>query len=453
MRYVRSPFPLVTPEATSKSRFRVPGRGIGAVGTGVAATAVPAHEVTAPAGDGLAIATQAVAAEAVPAQAVDTPTAELREAADPRDAADGITGFAECTAITAVTPDVITIELWTPWLTRADFEPGQYLTVHVPELGLDRCYSISSAPFGTNTLTITVKRQAGPVSTHLHDRLRIGDRLHVDGPYGLFSTSFHPARRHLFVSAGSGITPIMSMVRALLAAVPPEEVDIVLIHCASTPDDIVFRTELDQLAEVPGITVITMCSRDSATEIWSGPRGRIRRDVLESVTDLTQREAFVCGPNGFMDTVRSLLAEVGVTRVHEESFAFATSPAQRLARRREPATVGAGATVSAGATVPAGARDSAGTGPSATLPFTVEFAASGLSVDCDAETTVLDAALAAGLTVPSSCESGMCGTCKSDLLSGEVAMDHQGGIRPKEIAAGRFLPCCSTPLSDLVIDR
>lgn len=420
MRYVRSPFPLVTPEATSKSRFRVPGRGIGAVGSGVAATAVPA---------------QAVAAEAVPAQAVDTPTV------DPRDAADGITGFAECTAITAVTPDVITIELWTPWLTRADFEPGQYLTVHVPELGLDRCYSISSAPFGTNTLTITVKRQAGPVSSHLHDRLRIGDRLHVDGPYGLFSTSFHPARRHLFVSAGSGITPIMSMVRALLAAVPPEEVDIVLLHCASTPDDIVFRTELDQLAEVPGITVITMCSRDSATEIWSGPRGRIRRDVLASVTDLTQREAFVCGPNGFMDTVRSLLAEAGVTRVHEESFAFATSPAQRLARHREPAAVGAGA------------KHSAGTGPSAVQAFTVEFAASGLSVDCDAETTVLDAALAAGLTVPSSCESGMCGTCKSDLLSGEVAMDHQGGIRPKEIAAGRFLPCCSTPLSDLVIDR
>ena len=157
--------------------------------------------------------------------------------------------------------------------------------------------------------------------------------------------------------------------------------------------------------------------------------------------------------------------------MHEETFAFATTPAQRLARRRTPATEGVGATVSAGAkvasgvtvsagaTVPAGARlsagapISAGTGSSAPPAFTVEFAASGLSVDCDAETTVLDAALAAGLTVPSSCESGMCGTCKSDLLSGEVEMSHEGGIRPKEIAAGKFLPCCSTPLSDLVIDR
>ncbi|MBP0533210.1 hybrid-cluster NAD(P)-dependent oxidoreductase, partial [Mycobacterium tuberculosis] len=67
---------------------------------------------------------------------------------------------------------------------------------------------------------------------YLHDRLRVGDRLHVDGPYGLFSTSFHPARRHLFVSAGSGITPIMSMVRALLARNPPETIDIVLLHSA-----------------------------------------------------------------------------------------------------------------------------------------------------------------------------------------------------------------------------
>jgi hypothetical protein len=99
-----------------------------------------------------------------------------------------------------------------------DFEPGQYVTMRIPELGCERCYSISSAPFGTNTFTITVKRvPGGVVSSYLHDSVRVGDRVHVDGPYGLFSTSFHPAQRHLFLSAGSGITPIMSMVRSLLA--------------------------------------------------------------------------------------------------------------------------------------------------------------------------------------------------------------------------------------------
>ena len=385
MRYVRSPFPLVAEAVPSKSTFRVPAWG----GTTVA----------------------------------------------PRGTDDGITGLAECTAITPITDDIISIDLRAPWLTAVDFEPGQYLTVGVPELGLDRCYSISSAPLGTNTFTLTVRRRpGGAVSSHLHDRLRVGDRLHVDGPYGLFSTSFHPARRHLFLSAGSGITPIMSMVRALLARTDPVALDVVLVHSASTPDDIVFRTDLDQLAEVPGITVITVCSRDSATEAWAGRRGRLSREILaEAVPDAWNRETFVCGPTGYMDAVRPLLAEAGVRTIHEESFVFATSPAARLAKRSEK-----------------GRKSVGGVG---TRPFSITFATSGTQVPCDAETTVLDAAFAAGMAFTSSCEQGMCGTCKSDLISGDVEINHAGGIRPKEIAAGRFLPCCSTPLSDLVVDR
>ena len=401
MRYVRSPFPLVAEAVPSKSTFRVPASG----GT----TGVPGSTD------------------------------------------DGISGLAECTAITPVTRDIISIDLRAPWLTAVDFEPGQYLTVRVPELGLDRCYSISSAPLGTNTFTLTVRRRpGGAVSTHLHDRLRVGDRLHVDGPYGLFSTSFHPARRHLFLSAGSGITPIMSMVRALLARTDPETVDVVLVHSASTPDDIVFRTDLDQLAEVPEITVITVCSRDSATEVWAGRRGRISREILdEAVPDAWNRETFVCGPTGYMDAVRPLLAEAGVRAVHEESFVFATSPAARLAKRSGQGrkSVGGDAGDVRGREV-----DRLEMGKAAGT-FSITFAKSGTQVPCDAETTVLDAAVAAGMAFTSSCEQGMCGTCKSDLISGDVEMNHAGGIRPKEVAAGRFLPCCSTPLSDLVVDR
>lgn len=404
MRYVRSPFPLVAEAVPSKSTFRVPAWG----GT----TDVPGSTD------------------------------------------DGITGLAECIAITPVTRDIISIDLRAPWLTAVDFEPGQYLTVRVPELGLDRCYSISSAPLGTNTFTLTVRRRpGGAVSSHLHDRLRVGDRLHVDGPYGLFSTSFHPARRHLFLSAGSGITPIMSMVRALLARTDPETLDVVLVHSASTPDDIVFRTELDQLAEVPGITVITVCSRDSATEVWAGRRGRLSHEILgEAVPDAWNRETFVCGPTGYMDAVRPLLAEVGVRAIHEESFVFSTSPAARLAKRsgqgwKDDKSVGGDAGDVRGREV-----DRLEMGKAAGT-FSITFAKSGTQVSCDAETTVLDAAVAAGMAFPSSCEQGMCGTCKSDLISGDVEMNHAGGIRPKELVAGRFLPCCSTPLSDLVVDR
>src|SRR5699024_3285179 len=156
MRYRRSNLPtedaapVAGAQPAARSTFRVPGRG-------THPRSVARHEPTG------------------------VPTAS----ADP----DLLTGLVDVVAITEVTHDVKTFELRAAWMTCVDFEPGQYVTMRVPELGLERCYSISSAPFGTNTFTITVKRVAGgPVSNHLHDAVAVGDRLHADGPYGLFST-------------------------------------------------------------------------------------------------------------------------------------------------------------------------------------------------------------------------------------------------------------------------
>lgn len=347
---------------------------------------------------------------------------------------DGIDGEVECVAIHRLTADVSSFDLYAP----AGFAPGQYLTVRVGELGLERCYSISSAPQDEPIVTITVQRvPGGVVSNYLHDRLAVGDRLRVSGPYGLFSTNFHPSRQYLFVAGGSGITPIMSMLRSLLrtpAAHPP---DIVLVHNASTPDDIIFRDELDALARLAGVRVLTMCSRDSETQAWAGRRGRVSREVFaEDVPELLQREVFLCGPGDYMASVRAMLEDLGVApaRVHEESFVFGrpTRPAGAPGDLVAPATIAPGGCAAA--------------------RFSVEFRGRGTTIACDQESTVLDAASEAGIALPSSCEEGACGSCKSTLLSGEVDMDHAGGIRPKEIAAGKFLPCCSTPLSDLVIE-
>lgn len=424
MRYRHSTFAPAASVPVGKATFRVPSRG----GRPALAAAAP------PVFDTAVEPALAAPVDRVPAESAGPVLAELQ--LDP----ELLTGPVEVTGITQVTHAVMTFELRAGWMTAVDFAPGQYVTMRIPELGLERCYSISSAPFGTNIFTVTVKRVAGgAVSTHLHENVRVGDQLHVDGPYGLFSTSFHQAERHLFLSAGSGITPIMSMVRSLLARQGGFGTDIVFVHSASTPEDIIFRAELEQLAEVAGVSVTILCSRDSEDETWAGRRGRIDASTLaEVVPDAADRETFVCGPGPYMEAVRPLLAEAGVAsaRMHEESFVFATSPADRVARAGARArAAGAG---SGGVT---GARHA------------VEFTVSGRVVDCDESTTVLDSALDAGLSVPSSCSEGACGTCKSVLISGEVEMKHAGGIRPKEIAAGKFLPCCSTPLTDLVVER
>ncbi|MGC2938790.1 MULTISPECIES: hybrid-cluster NAD(P)-dependent oxidoreductase [unclassified Brevibacterium] len=421
MRYRHSTFVQATSTPVGKATFRVPTRGRRLA---LAAAAPPVV-------DAAVESALAAPVDRVHAASADPVFAELQ--LDP----ELLTGPVEVTGITQVTHDVKTFELRAGWMSAVDFAPGQYVTMRIPELGLERCYSFSSAPFGTNIFTITVKRvPGGAVSTYLHDSIRVGDRLHVDGPYGLFSTSFHPAERHLFLSAGSGITPIMAMVRSLLARQGGPVMDIAFVHSAATPADIIFRAELEQLAEVAGVSVTILCSRDGESETWTGRRGRIDTVTLaEVVPDVADRETFVCGPGPYMDAVRPLLAEAGVpsVRTHEESFVFATSPADRLAR--------------------AGARAKAAGAGVAGVSHAVEFAISGRVVDCDESTTVLDSALDAGLSVPSSCSEGACGTCKSVLISGEVEMKHAGGIRPKEIAAGKFLPCCSTPLTDLVVER
>ncbi|WP_375003561.1 FAD-binding oxidoreductase [Aeromicrobium sp. CTD01-1L150] len=330
-----------------------------------------------------------------------------------------------CTEIIDVTHDVksFTFTLTSgAWLR---FLPGQYLTfrLDVDGVAVERCYTISSAATRADRLTITVKRvPGGPVSSWLHDRLRVGDMVSASGPLGRFTSAFHPADRYLFLTAGSGITPAMSMLRTARDDGPTS--DIAFVHCARTPADIIFRDELDELAGRHGVNVPMVCESDSADETWHGPRGRLSlATLLTHVPDLLDREIFTCGPPAFMASVREMLGLLGVdpVRCHEESFDLGGS-----------------------------AQDS--TAAPTGVAHRVELRRSGVVLDCDENTPVLTAASRAGVTLPSSCAEGLCGTCKSGLLSGSVDMQHAGGIRPREIDEGKILLCCSTPCEDLVID-
>jgi ferredoxin-NADP reductase len=323
------------------------------------------------------------------------------------------------------------------------FDPGQFITLQVEVDGetYARCYTISSPPTRPHLISITVKRVVGgPVSNWLHDTVVPGTRLTAQAPLGAFTLPAVHADKYLFLSAGSGITPLMSMTRTLYDL--GSEADVTFVHSARTPADIIFRRELDAIAAVmPNIRIIHVCESDYPSERWTGLRGRLTTGMLQAVApDLAERETFVCGPAAYMSSVRRILEETGydMRRHHEESFSFDRLPP---------------------ADVPAPLTDASGAGAGAPDPesedvdtFDVEFVKSGLTVTCGSGQFVLDAAAAAGLRLPASCTEGMCGTCKTTLLSGEVDMQHNGGIRPREIDQGKVLVCCSKPLSNLRID-
>jgi ferredoxin-NADP reductase len=350
-----------------------------------------------------------------------------------------------CRTVLDITHDVKTFMFAAEGDKVFHFEPGQFITLQLEIDGqpINRCYTISSPPTRPHLIAITVKRViGGPVSNWLHDNVVPGTRITVLPPLGQFTISGPPAPKYLFLSAGSGITPVMSMTRTLFDL--GSDADILFVHAARTPADIIFRRELEAIAAVaPNIQVIHICETDYPSERWMGLRGRLTGAALQAIApDLDERMTYTCGPPPYMAAVRRILGEAGydMARYHEESFSFESLPVtEQIAA--DPLHLADETGDSE--TTPAG---------SGVATFDVEFVRSGRTVAVSADQYVLDAAVAAGMRLPSSCTQGMCGTCKSTMLAGSVDMQHNGGIRPKEITQNKILICCSKPLSDLRIE-
>ena len=340
-----------------------------------------------------------------------------------------------CTHIIVQTHDVKTFLFRSRQPQHFNYLPGQFLTFdfdfEVDGEVINRCYSMSSTPTRPHLISITVKRvPGGPVSNWLHDCLKPGMEVRAVGPMGKFSSLNYPADKYLFISGGSGIAPLMSMARAYDDLSVTR--DIIFAQFVRASNDFAFPGELELMAaNMQNFRFVPVCEADAPSQRWSGFSGRISHPMLQLIApDFMEREFMVCGPAPFMAAIRQLLDDAAFDKAHyhEESFDISDhTDAQEVAAR-----------------------------PSVVAPaevFAIEFRESGRSVGCGADTTVLNSGLAAGITMPYFCTQGVCGTCKSKLISGRVDMQHHGGIRKREIDNGMFLPCCSKPLTDLVVDR
>lgn len=338
-----------------------------------------------------------------------------------------------CSSVIDEAPDVKTFTFVVEGGGFFSYMPGQFITVELRarDGDLHRTYTVSSSPSRPYSLSITIKAQINSIGTRwMFDHVGPGSRIRAYGPSGHFTLARNPGQKYLFISAGSGITPMMSMLRWLSDCAPGT--DVVFLNSARRPEDIIFREELELFAKrMPNLSLGFLPEARSAANPWAGLMGRIDRYKLAMLApDFMSREIFCCGPDPFMKAVSSIVRAEGfdMGHYHQESFG-ATSIAESVHKQ---------------------ARDVVIKGEAAGL--TVSFLGSNEEKVCEPGQTILETARAAGVRIPAACESGICGTCKVLKRAGEVEMRHNGGISEQEIDAGFVLACCSRPTTAVEIE-
>ena len=395
-----------------------------------------------------------------------------------------------CVQVVNETHDVKTFRLKADPPVLFSHNPGQFITLELDINGepVRRPYSISSPPSRPHLLEITVKRTppppeapdlpSGKVSNWLHDHLTVGSTAKlIGGPMGKFTCVDQPAQKLMLISAGSGITPMVSMVRWLYDTA--DERDLVFFHSARNPGDIILQQELEFMASrQPNFRLALTVTQPTPNQAWIGLTGRLTSPLLMNIApDFKDRAVYVCGPDGFMETVKTLFLDLSfpMENYYEESFGSSTRLKTKLNPSQQadklPSVNSAqnelkNVVFSQAASVsPANSfwnppgnhpENVPGNGMSAAFGFkappakpaspglrpAVLFAQSNQEIHCDPEESILDVAEQAGINIRSGCRQGVCGTCKVRKLEGEVRYDVDPEILDQsERDAGFILTC------------
>ncbi len=334
---------------------------------------------------------------------------------------------AACVSIAFEVPDSLKSEF--------AFLPGQHLTLKALIEGEEvrRNYSICSSPW-ENEWRIAVKKIAGGrFSKFANEKLKVGDSLEVMPPIGKFVCKTHPeqAKHYLAFAAGSGITPVMSILKAVLQQEP--ESLFTLFYINQRADTIIFKEELDNLKNLylQRFSLHHILTKeDSGSELLSGrpTPEKIRQMARTLFTPDDVDEYYICGPEEMIHGIRNTLQELGVPKqqLHFELF-----------------TSGQNATIRPKWTPPAKAI-------AASITITIDGNTFTFAQK-NPEKTILDAAHESGADLPFACKGGVCCTCKAKLLKGEAEMEVNYGLEPEEVDKGYILTCQAHPKTAEVI--
>ena len=333
------------------------------------------------------------------------------------------------------TEDAVSFTFSTVGNARFAFKAGQFVTlaVTIADKTHYRAYSISSIP-GQQQLRLTIKRvPGGLVSNWLVDNLQVGDSLSAINIAGEFNSQdcSHKAKL-LFISAGCGITPVMSMAKTLLSQDTDNtesEQDIAFLHCTRDKHNIIFANEMVEMTAAHSQFKVQLLLEEHVnTQLPSLP-GRISAEtLLQCYPDLHQRTIFLCGPVGFMQAVQQMIAasDFDMTHFFQESFTPAAESNQ----------AGALSTT-----------DNTSTTAAVKL-YVPDFA---VEAEVAAGDSLLDALEAHGVPIIGACRAGVCGSCKCKVNKGGVTSTSTATLTEDEIAQGYVLACSSTLTADVEV--
>jgi phenylacetate-CoA oxygenase/reductase, PaaK subunit len=339
------------------------------------------------------------------------------------------------------TPDCVSIAFKIPDELKAfyQFKHGQNLTLRTTIDGeeLRRSYSICSSPLDDELRVAIKEAPYGRFSTWANTALKKGDVIEVMPPTGTFFTELNATHKKQYIAfaAGSGITPVISIIKTTLATEPQSS--FTLIYCNRSRASIIFKDQLEALKN-------KYMSRFSVHHILSREKtdaginyGRINTDKLNQLNNKlinihAADEIFVCGPEQMIFTVTGWLQQKGIDKkkVHFELF---TTPGQ-----------------SAGANGVPVEKAPAATGSKSQVTVKLDGIAFDFDLPYDGD-TILDAALKQGADLPFSCKGGVCSTCKARLVEGQVQMDTNYALEQDEVEAGYILTCQSHPVTEKVV--
>jgi 3-ketosteroid 9alpha-monooxygenase subunit B len=312
-----------------------------------------------------------------------------------------------CSLVLDVPPDLETL---------FDYRPGQFVTVRVPSEqtgSVARCYSLSSSPHAGDRPAITVKRtDGGYASNWIHDNITAGSTLDLIAPAGTFVPNVLDLDFLLF-AAGSGITPVMSILKSALAAGRGR---VVLVYANRDERSVIFAAALRELVAAAAGRLTVVHWLDSLLGVPSAA------SIAALARPYAAHDAYICGPDAWVSVVREALALLGVParRVHVERFlSLADNPFE---------------------------APEAADGPEATLAVTLEDGAAK-RLPWPAGVRMLDVLIDAGLDAPYSCRQGICGACACQLTGGEVEMAHNEVLEQADLDEGYILACQAVPLT------